>query len=189
LLSNTGQHLKALAEVRRACELEPVNLLASALECQFLLHAGQADEALAKLEKVQALDPHFWLPQLYYSSVYFELGRFSEALAAAEEALKLSGGNPHARAAAACALVKLGQEPKAQSCLTDLLQLSTQRYVPPYLKALACNGLGETGQAIAWLERGIEERDPRMTFLNVEPKMKSLRVVPGFGKILRRVGF
>src|SRR5207244_3975135 len=55
LLSNTGQHAEGLAEARRARELEPLNLRTSALEGQFLIHAGRTDEALASLQRVIAL--------------------------------------------------------------------------------------------------------------------------------------
>jgi tetratricopeptide (TPR) repeat protein len=126
---------------------------------------------------------------MYYSSVYFEKGLFAEAAAAADRAIQLSGGNSHARAAAACALVKLGKQREARVLLDDVLQLSTQRYIPPYHFALLYNGLGESDQALAWLEQGFEQRDPRMTFLKVEPKLQNLRSTPGFTDIMRRVGF
>ena len=189
MLSNTGQHAKALDEVKRAREIDPLFMLANALECQFLLHAGQADQALEKLHQVLALDANFWLTHLYYSSVYFELGKFAEAADAARQAMLLSGGNSHAMAAAACALEKLEKHAEARSLLEEVLQLSRQRYIPPYHLALLYNGLGEPEQVLAWLERGVEERDPRMTFLMVEPKLQNLRTVAGFADILERVGF
>jgi len=54
---------------------------------------------------------------------------------------------------------------------------------------LLYNGLGEPEQALASLQRGIEERDPRLTFLMVEPKLQNLRSDAGFADILKRVGF
>jgi len=49
-----------------------------------------------------------------------------------------------------------------------LLKTSTERFVPPSHIALAYNGLGDSNEALAWLEHGIEQRDPKMTFLKVE---------------------
>src|SRR5215204_5775842 len=46
LLSNTARHTEALAEVKRARELDPLSPRVGALEGQFLLHAGRTDEAL-----------------------------------------------------------------------------------------------------------------------------------------------
>ena len=51
------------------------------------------------------------------------------------------------------------------------------------------NGLGEREEALAWLERGYREREPRMVFLKVEPKWDNLRDDPRFQDLLRRVGF
>ena len=72
--------------------------------------------------------------------------------------------------------------------LEGLLKLSTERFVPPYLIALVYNGLGERDEALAWLERGFEQRDPSMTFLKVEPKWNNLRDDSRFQDLLRRVG-
>ena len=44
-------------------------------------------------------------------------------------------------------------------------------------------------EAIAWLERGYNERDPKMVFLKVEPKWNNLHNDPRFIDLLRRVGF
>jgi len=40
-----------------------------------------------------------------------------------------------------------------------------------------------------WLERGLEQRDPKMVFLKVEPKWDNLRSDQRFADLLRRVGF
>ena len=48
-------------------------------------------------------------------------------------------------------------------------------------------GLDEYGEALAWLERAFHERDPRMTFLKVEPKWKCLRGNAEFLRFLNRL--
>ena len=189
LLSNTGRHLEALAELKRARELNPLHLLSNAFEGLFLLNSGRADAALESLHKTLALDAQFWLTHFYLSSVYLETGRFAESLAEAGEARKFSGGSSTlAMAAAACALVKLRKRKEAKALLDELLQLSMSRYVPPYHFALLYNGLGEDEETLAWLERALEQRDPKMTFLQVDPKWNNLRATPGFADIVGRVG-
>ena len=88
----------------------------------------------------------------------------------------------------AYALAKSGKRAEAQAVLAELLKISTERYVPPYTIALIYNGLGERDEALAWLARGFEQRDPFMTFLKVEPKWNNLRDDPRFQDLLRRVG-
>jgi hypothetical protein len=69
------------------------------------------------------------------------------------------------------------------------VQLSRERYVSPYHIAIACNGLNETSEAIGWLERAFQERDPMMVFLNVEPTWKNLRGDSRFLTLLKRMNF
>ena len=63
-----------------------------------------------------------------------------------------------------------------------------QRYVSPYNIAMIYNGLGERDEALAWLERGYREREPRMVLLKAEPKWNNLRDDPRFRDLVRRVG-
>ena len=50
-------------------------------------------------------------------------------------------------------------------------------------------GLNQPDEALAWLERGYREREPRMVFLKSEPKWNSLRGDPRFRDLLERIGF
>ena len=188
LLSNTGRHAEALAEIKRARELDPLNVIINTSEGFYLLHAGQTDEALAKLQKTLELDPNFWLAHMFVSSAYAEQGKYSEAIAEARKAKEHSASS-QPTAFLGYALAKYGKQAEARALLEELLKSSSERYVPPYHIALIYNGLGERDQTLAWLERGFEERDPRMVFLKVEPKWNNLRADPKFQDLMRRVGF
>jgi adenylate cyclase len=43
--------------------------------------------------------------------------------------------------------------------------------------------------ALAWLEKAYEQRDPKMTTLKVEPKWNSLRNEPRFIDLMKRMNF
>ncbi len=86
------------------------------------------------------------------------------------------------------ALAKSGKRDEARMVLAEMLKLSTERYIPPSHIALIYNGLDERDETLAWLERGFEQRDPKMTFLKVEPKWNNLRSDPRFAELLRKVG-
>ncbi|MEJ7699710.1 MAG: tetratricopeptide repeat protein [Pyrinomonadaceae bacterium] len=189
LLSNTGRHAEALAEMKLARELDPLNLRINALEGQFLLHAGQTDEALARLQKTFELSPNFWLAHNMAASAYIEKEMYSEAIAEARQAREFSGVSSHPLAFSGYALAKSGRTAEARAVLDELSKLSTERYVPPYYIALIHNGLGEGEQALTWLERGFEQRDAKMVFLKVEPKWNNLRNEPRFIELMRRMNF
>jgi len=184
LCSNQGRHEEALAEVARARELDPLSGLIHAMEGQFLLHAGRTDEAIARLREAIELDPRSRVAHMFAASAYIEKGLFSEAVSEADTAHALSPSATQHLAFESYANARLGKRAEARNALEKLLQLSRDRYVPPYNIALAYMGLGEHGEALTWLERAFEERDPRMMFLKVEPKWKSLWNDPRFIRLL-----
>ncbi len=185
VLSNTGRHAEALAEVKRARELNPLNLAQVALEGQYLLHAGRADEALDRLQKTSELEPNFWMPHLFAASAYIEKGMFAEAIAESRKEYELSGGNviPFG----VYALAKSGRRDEARAALRELLKLSATKHVPPYNIALIYNALEMRVNTLGWLEKAYEQRDPKMTFLKVEPKWNNLRSDPRFISLLKRM--
>jgi serine/threonine-protein kinase len=188
-ISNLGRHAEALAEIKRARELDPLNLIINATEGLILIHAGRTDEGLAVLQKTSELDPTYWLAHLFASSAYIEKGMFAEAVTEARRARELSGVSSQPIAYAGYALAKSDKEGEARAELDELLKLSTQRYVPPYHIAFLYNGLNERDKTLAWLERGYEQRDPKMVFLKVDPRWNNLRDDLRFKDLLRRMGF
>src|SRR6266536_1334490 len=114
---------------------------------------------------------------------------FGEAIAEARRATELSTTQTVSLAFEGYALVKLGKPSEARDVLDKLLKLSKERFVPPYHIALLYNALGDRDQAFEWLERGFEQRDPKMAFLKVERKWNNLRDDPRFMDLMRRVGF
>jgi TolB-like protein/DNA-binding winged helix-turn-helix (wHTH) protein/Flp pilus assembly protein TadD len=189
LLSITGRHAEALPEIKRARELDPLNLRISTLEAVFLSYAGQNDEALASLQKVFELDPDFWFAHHFAASAYIDKGMYAEAIVEARRAQTLSAESSQPASLLGYALAKSGNEPAARSELEALLKLSTERYIPPYHIAFIYNGLNDRDKTLEWLEKGYQQRDPRMVFLKVEPKWNNLRNEPRFIDLLQRMNF
>jgi DNA-binding winged helix-turn-helix (wHTH) protein/TolB-like protein/Flp pilus assembly protein TadD len=187
LLSNTGRHAEALAESKRSRELNPLHLGQNAIEGQILLSAGRVDEALVQLQKTAQLEPNFWMPHFLAASVYIEKGMFAEAIAESRKEYELSGRNDIPFGA--YALAKSGKQPEAKAALNELLKLSATRYVPPYNIAFIFNALDMPHDALEWLEKAYEQRDPKMTFLKVEPKWNNLRGEPRFIDLMKRMKF
>src|SRR5262249_47219105 len=166
LPSNAGRHADALAAIARARSLDPLSGLINAMEGQMLLHAGRTDDAIARLREAIELEPRSRVARLFAASAYIEKGLFDDAVAEAATARMPTPANTQALALEACANAKRGRRRDAARALAQLLQLSKERYVSPYHVAIACNGLSESSEAIAWLERGFAEHDPKMVFLN-----------------------
>lgn len=183
-LSFTARHDEALAAIKRARESDPLNLRINTLEARMLIYAGRLDEALAKTQQTLELDPNYWFAHLWASAAYTEKGMFAEAIASARQARQLWRAGSHAPAFEGYTLARWGKQAEARQVLTELLQSAS-----PYNIALIYNGLGNREQTLAWLERGIQQRDPKMVTLKVDPKWRNLRADPRFQDLLRRVGF
>jgi len=114
---------------------------------------------------------------------------FDEAIAELQTALAIFEDNPRAAAVLAYAYAISGKRSEAQALFDDLKDRSLRQYIAPYLMGLICTGLGDHDQAFVWFEKGCDERDLGLVWLNVEPMADSLRSDLRFEKLLRRVGF
>ena len=58
-----------------------------------------------------------------------------------------------------------------------------------YLIGFLLAVMGETEEAMRWLERAYEEREPLLTNAKTDPRLDPLRSDPRFQDLLRRIGF
>ena len=72
--------------------------------------------------------------------------------------------------------------------LAALDRVRGQRYVPAIYSAAIHAQLGRGDEALAWLDRAVEERSEAVTFLAVEPLFAGLHRDPRFAELLARVG-
>jgi DNA-binding winged helix-turn-helix (wHTH) protein/TolB-like protein/Tfp pilus assembly protein PilF len=189
LLSSTGRHDEALVAARRASELDPGNPRTVGLELLFLVFAGKTDEAIARQEQAFELSADAWTRHQGMALLYIEQEMYDEAAASGRHAVDASGGNSWARAIEGYALAKSGNTAAARSVLDEIVQGSGAPGFRPYSAALVCAGLGDNGQALMWLERGFEQRDPGMIFLKVDKKWDGLRSDPRFKALMTRMNF
>ena len=81
-----------------------------------------------------------------------------------------------------------GKRDEARTLLEGLLKLSKERFVPPTHIAMIYNALNEREEALAWLERGFQQRAGNIPWMKIEPKFDPLRGDPRLTDLLRRIG-
>jgi hypothetical protein len=86
------------------------------------------------------------------------------------------------------ALAVTGRRDRAGDILAELGAMSQQRYVAAFDFALVHAGLDDRDQAIQWLERAYEDRDPHLPLLKADPRLACLQSDPRFTALERRVG-
>ncbi|HEV8482066.1 MAG TPA: tetratricopeptide repeat protein [Blastocatellia bacterium] len=189
LLYNSGRFEEGEIEVRRALELDPVSPIINSIMGQFLFEARQYDQAIHQLDKALDIEPNLWLTHLFLGKVYEQKGMYNEALIESQKALQFSGGNTEASSLAGHTYAVSGNKKQAEKVLGELKKLSKQGYVPASNIALIYVGLGETNQALDWLEKAYDERDVHVTFLKTVSHWDSIRQEPRFTSLLQRASF
>jgi tetratricopeptide (TPR) repeat protein len=185
-LAVLGRFDEAIAEGRRAEELDPLSPIISADLGNILMRARRFDEALAQLNRALALDPNFFVTYWYFGMTRYGKGQYAEAVAEYRKALALND-NPWVKALLVQSLARAGGRNEAAKLLGELEADSGRRYVPNSSLALAYGALGEKDKAFALLDKEIDERGSRPVVFSVNPIWDDLRDDPRFADLLRRV--
>lgn len=187
-LSLLGRHEQAIAESERARELDPLSNIINTWVGSRYFFARQYDRAIEQYRNAVEMDPNFVPAHLVLGQAYEQKGMLQEAVAELERAVSLSGGSPVYVASLAHAYGIAGRRNEAQTLTNDLRKLAEQKYVSSYDMALASAGLGETAQALAALQKAVEERSPRVAFLGVDPRFHALDSEPRFQRLITLIG-
>jgi tetratricopeptide (TPR) repeat protein len=185
-LLRLGRTAEARTELKKALELDPLSLPINAAVGQQLYFARQYEPAIQQLKKTLDLDPNFVLAQRALEAAYAQSGMYKEAIAERQKLLTLSG-NPDLAAAIGEDYRKSGYTGVLQGSLEGLKEVSKERYVPPYNVAQIYARLEDKQQTLAWLERALNERDTKLTYVKVEPAFDAIRSDPRFQQLLQRL--
>ncbi|PYM02233.1 MAG: hypothetical protein DMF13_06410 [Verrucomicrobia bacterium] len=182
-----GQFDRAIAEGKRALELDPLSVIITAdLGADFLV-ARRYDEAIEQFHKAIDLDPRFYYAHWNLAQALEMKGDLRGALTEYKKAVELDD-DPFVLALLGQAYAKLGQRDEALKILAQLPQIAAHRYVPSYSYALLHMALGEKGKAVEWLERSYQEgAGLDVIFLKVDPMLDPLQKEPRFQALVAKV--
>ena len=189
LLSQMGRHNEALAEARRARELDPQNALIYALSSQVAFQARDFKAAADHASQAIALVPELWIGQMMRGQAYEQSGETDLALNALAIAERFSGGNSKPVSLRGYILARTGRRDQARELLAGLEARSREHYVPPYAMALVHAGLGDRDAVFEWLTRALEVRDAHLIYLPADPKWDAYRSDPQFDALVKRCAF
>ena len=193
-LSPFGHHEEAIAEMRKAMELDPLSPHIQSFAGVTFKWARRYDDSLAQFQKVNQMDPNFPLNHERLAQLYAILGKYEEAITEETKARLLAGEKRQDVLAKMSALQRELTAKGERGYWEEQLQLARDRQSPPeayfrpYGLAIIYAHLGEKGKAFENLENALAERDTQMTELAIEPQFDVLRSDARFAELERRIG-
>lgn len=186
-LGPMGRHQEAIAELRRALDLDPLSLVINTDLGYAYFLAGQYNAAFQQYQKVLAVDPNF-LPVHYDLMMYYrQRGMYNEQIQELIKDKTLAGDPDLAQK-----LDQLSNDPqKLHDKLAKAAGASDKKVELAAFEsgsAQAYLDLGKKEQALASLERLADQREMSMIFLKVDPAWDPLRDDPRFEDLERKVG-
>ena len=182
-----GDSEKAIAELKRALQLDPLSLIINADLGVGMVTARRYDEAIAQFRKTVEMDPYFYYAHFNLGKALQLNGQLDEAMTEYKKAAALND-DPLVLGLLAQCYAKLGQRADALKTLEQLQQIATQRYVWNYTFALVHIALGENDKAIDYLERDYRDHtDYEIALIKVDPMLDPLRGDPRFQALVSRV--
>ncbi len=181
-----GRLAEALAEARRAHELDPLNPEVATARAWALYVARRYDEAIAVMQKSLDLEPGLAHGHMLLALPLAGKGSYAEALAEARKMAALAGDAPNFAGILGYIAGRAGERAEAQHILTAL-----ERRPPgntAFAIALVHLGLGHTDQALRWLQAAYEERAEWLVMVTPAPCFDSLRPDPRFSALMSKIG-
>ena len=167
--------------MKTAVELDPLASLRRYNLGRILLAAGQRPAAVREFRRALEIEPAFSWPHRGLGQALMEQGLYEEAIGEIQTATRLAGRERDL----AYAYAKAGKRPEAEAIAR---RLAEQRDPPEYDLGAVHLALGNTGEALTWLERAQSARDDDLVYLKVDKSFEPLRAHPAFHDLIRRIG-
>jgi serine/threonine protein kinase/tetratricopeptide (TPR) repeat protein len=176
---------EAMAQIQGALELDPLNDFFRAFYGVDLEFMGRYDEAIPQFRKALKTSPGIPFAHWGLGGTLFMKGLYEEVLAEFKAVYDYIGA-PQVGEALTQGYAQSGFRGGMRRAAEALAAQSRKSYVAPNQVAELYAMAGEKDQALKWLEKAFEVRDPNMPYANVDPTYDLLRSDPRFQDLLRR---
>ena len=174
---------EGIEHMKLAQRLDPLSPLANSDVGWAYLMARRYDEAVEQIKRTLELEPTFGSALACLERAYTLKGQTREAYETLlkemrEDGATLSSGDPVS-----------SMKTLYRKRLENMLTSGKSGLSSPYSAAMICIAAGERDQALAFLERAFNERDPMLVAVRTDPAFDELRGDKRFVSLLKRIGF
>jgi len=184
-LADVGRFDEAVAEMRRAQELDPLSLSIGSNLGVVLYYARRYDQAITQLQRTIELEPTFELSHWLLANVYERKQMYSEAVGEYQKALTLQN-NTELAASIGEGFRTRGFPAAIRTLMTGLKLNEKENPGFSYSIARYSAILEDKEQALEWLERASRNRHPWLSQVRVDPQFDGLHSETRFAELLRR---
>jgi serine/threonine-protein kinase len=180
-----GRLSESATALTRTIKIDPLLVGARVTLARLHLTAQEPDKAIACINEAMPLFPGVSQFHWHLGQAYLQKHMPREAITQLEIAAERGRAPEKAQLAYGYGIV--GRRDEAMAVIASLLE-SDER-APAVFMAAAYVGLSDHDEAFRWLERAVEERDPWVTTLTIDPQLDPLRADPRFAALVRRIGW
>jgi len=159
ILAALRRNQEAVAEIREALELDPLNITTRRSELFVLYATGNGELAVERARSLVDLFGASWVSWAFAARALILQGLLAEADSALQKGLELSPGNVQLLAWLALARGRQGRVADAERIRAGIESSAAQQYVPFWLRALASEGCADLEQSYRFMDQSLDERE------------------------------
>jgi adenylate cyclase len=189
-LVDFGRLQEAHQELERARELDPLSVRISFLFAAEAFFERDFDRAEERLQKTISMDPNNAIAYGFLGTILWHKKMPAQAFNASEKANALEGFFSQQEMADMRRAYEVSGYSGFLRKQNELMQqyLARGKYQSPLIIALNYALAGANSEALDWLERAVEERNPWLPELKMDPAWDALRSQPRFIALLKKIG-
>jgi TolB-like protein/DNA-binding winged helix-turn-helix (wHTH) protein/Flp pilus assembly protein TadD len=187
-LAPMGRMPEAIAENKKALELDPLSLLINGIMAMTYMNAGDYENSYRQFQHTIAMDPYSVIDHAGLSFLLKITGRYEEGIEENEKKELLFGSSAEDVATRATMFRQALKKGGEKGMWQKELELKKPWDESPGTFAILYALIGDKDRAFEWLDKAYAERDMGIILLKVDPAFKNLHGDPRFAALLRRMG-
>ncbi|MDQ1388781.1 MAG: hypothetical protein QOF56_2235 [Acidobacteriaceae bacterium] len=185
----SGDLPSSIAVMKEGLQLDPLSLISGVDLGYAYSFARRPSDAILQFRKTLEIESNFSMAHSGLGFAYEQQQDFAKAREEYRAALAENPDDSFLLAMLARADARTGDTSAARRTLRELEARSQRQFVDQTLMAMINVGLSDKDAAVGNLRRAINERSPKLIWLNADHIYDDLHSDPRFTDILHRIGF